>query len=76
MDRRSASLRTWVLDTVIDGVRDGLLPNYAALVADIVVAAVGQPRLIRGEWIRPGAVVIDAGYNFGNVGVTGQASQA
>jgi methylenetetrahydrofolate dehydrogenase (NADP+)/methenyltetrahydrofolate cyclohydrolase len=35
---------------------------------DIVVAAVGSPRLIRGEWIKPGAVVIDAGYNPGNVG--------
>jgi len=36
--------------------------------ADIVVAAVGRPRLIRGEDIKPGAVVIDAGYNPGNVG--------
>ncbi|WP_328752504.1 bifunctional 5,10-methylenetetrahydrofolate dehydrogenase/5,10-methenyltetrahydrofolate cyclohydrolase [Streptomyces sp. NBC_00285] len=36
--------------------------------ADIVVAAVGRPRLIRGQDIKPGAVVIDAGYNAGNVG--------
>jgi methylenetetrahydrofolate dehydrogenase (NADP+)/methenyltetrahydrofolate cyclohydrolase len=36
--------------------------------ADIVVAAVGRPELIRGEWIKEGAVVIDAGYNPGNVG--------
>ncbi|WP_369229980.1 bifunctional 5,10-methylenetetrahydrofolate dehydrogenase/5,10-methenyltetrahydrofolate cyclohydrolase [Streptomyces sp. R21] len=36
--------------------------------ADIVVAAVGRPRLIRGEDIKPGAVVIDAGYSAGNVG--------
>lgn len=36
--------------------------------ADVVVAAVGRPRLIRGEDIKPGAVVIDAGYNAGNVG--------
>jgi methylenetetrahydrofolate dehydrogenase (NADP+)/methenyltetrahydrofolate cyclohydrolase len=36
--------------------------------ADIMIAAVGRPELIRGEWIRPGAVVIDAGYNSGNVG--------
>lgn len=36
--------------------------------ADIVVAAVGRPELIRGDWINPGAVVIDAGYNSGNVG--------
>jgi methylenetetrahydrofolate dehydrogenase (NADP+)/methenyltetrahydrofolate cyclohydrolase len=36
--------------------------------ADIVVAAVGQPELVKGAWIKPGAVVIDAGYNPGNVG--------
>ena len=36
--------------------------------ADVVVAAVGRPELIRGSWIKPGAVVIDAGYNPGNVG--------
>lgn len=36
--------------------------------ADIVVAAVGAPGLIRGDWIKPGAVVVDAGYNAGNVG--------
>ena len=36
--------------------------------ADIVVAAVGKPEFVRGDWIKPGAVVIDAGYNEGNVG--------
>ncbi|MFD8817242.1 bifunctional 5,10-methylenetetrahydrofolate dehydrogenase/5,10-methenyltetrahydrofolate cyclohydrolase, partial [Streptomyces sp. NPDC059627] len=36
--------------------------------ADIVVAAVGRPRLIRGQDLKPGAVVLDAGYNDGNVG--------
>jgi methylenetetrahydrofolate dehydrogenase (NADP+)/methenyltetrahydrofolate cyclohydrolase len=36
--------------------------------ADIVVAAVGRPELVRGDWIKPGAVVLDAGYNPGNVG--------
>lgn len=36
--------------------------------ADVVVAAVGRAELIRGDWIKPGAVVIDAGYNVGNVG--------
>ncbi|MFI0508759.1 bifunctional 5,10-methylenetetrahydrofolate dehydrogenase/5,10-methenyltetrahydrofolate cyclohydrolase [Streptomyces sp. WSLK1-5] len=36
--------------------------------ADIVVAAVGRPRLIRGRDLKPGAVVVDAGYNAGNVG--------
>ena len=28
----------------------------------------GRPSFIRGEWIKPGAVVVDAGYNAGNVG--------
>ncbi len=36
--------------------------------ADVVIAAVGRPELVRGDWIKPGAVVIDAGYNAGNVG--------
>jgi methylenetetrahydrofolate dehydrogenase (NADP+) / methenyltetrahydrofolate cyclohydrolase len=31
--------------------------------ADIVVAAVGRPEMVRGNWIKPGAVVVDAGYN-------------
>jgi len=29
--------------------------------ADIVVAAAGAPRLVRGDWVKPGAVVIDVG---------------
>ena len=31
--------------------------------ADIIVAAVGQPRLIKGDWIKDGATVIDVGIN-------------
>ena len=31
--------------------------------ADILVAAVGQPEMVRGEWIKSGAVVIDVGIN-------------
>ena len=31
--------------------------------ADIVVAAVGRPEMVRGDWIRPGATVIDVGVN-------------
>ncbi len=30
---------------------------------DIVVAAVGKAELVKGDWLKPGAVVIDAGYN-------------
>ena len=35
--------------------------------ADILVAAVGKPRIVRGHWLKPGAVVVDAGYS-GHVG--------
>jgi methylenetetrahydrofolate dehydrogenase (NADP+) / methenyltetrahydrofolate cyclohydrolase len=31
--------------------------------ADILVAAVGRPRMVRGDWVKPGAVVIDVGIN-------------
>jgi len=31
--------------------------------ADIIVAAVGQPEMIKGDWIKPGATVIDVGIN-------------
>jgi methylenetetrahydrofolate dehydrogenase (NADP+)/methenyltetrahydrofolate cyclohydrolase len=31
--------------------------------ADIVIAAVGKPELVRGDWIKPGAAVIDVGIN-------------
>jgi methylenetetrahydrofolate dehydrogenase (NADP+)/methenyltetrahydrofolate cyclohydrolase len=33
--------------------------------ADVLVAAVGRPRLVRGAWIKPGACVIDVGINRG-----------
>jgi methylenetetrahydrofolate dehydrogenase (NADP+) / methenyltetrahydrofolate cyclohydrolase len=36
--------------------------------ADIVVGAVGKPELIKGDWIKDGAVVIDAGYHPGGIG--------
>jgi len=31
--------------------------------ADVLVVAVGRPHLVRGEWVKPGAVVIDVGIN-------------
>lgn len=43
------------------------LPELVNL-ADIVVAAVGKPNFIKGEWLKEGAVVLDAGYNPGNIG--------
>lgn len=43
------------------------LPRLVAQ-ADIVVGAVGKPRFIQGDWIKPGAVLVDAGYHPGGVG--------
>ena len=39
--------------------------------ADIVVAAVGRPGFVRGDWIKPGAVVIDVGINRTDAGLVG-----
>ena len=36
--------------------------------ADLVVAAVGRPEFIRADWIKDGAIVVDAGYHPGGVG--------
>ena len=36
--------------------------------AEIVVAGVGKAKFVRGDWLRTGAVVVDAGYNPGNIG--------
>ena len=36
--------------------------------ADVLVGAVGKPEFIRGNWIKDGAVVVDAGYHPGGVG--------
>lgn len=46
--------------------------NLSSVVSlgDIVVAAVGKAKLIQGDWIKEGAVILDAGYNEGNVGDT------
>ena len=44
--------------------------------ADIVVAAVGRPEMIRGEWIKPGATVIDVGINRTENGLVGDVDFA
>jgi methylenetetrahydrofolate dehydrogenase (NADP+) / methenyltetrahydrofolate cyclohydrolase len=36
--------------------------------ADIVVAAIGKAELVKGDWIKPGATVIDVGMNRGSDG--------
>jgi len=38
------------------------LPSVARR-ADILVAAVGRPEMVRGDWVKPGAIVIDVGIN-------------
>ncbi len=41
--------------------------------ADIVVAAVGRPNMVKGDWIKPGAVVIDVGINRIDDAVEGES---
>ncbi|MFW5728723.1 MAG: tetrahydrofolate dehydrogenase/cyclohydrolase catalytic domain-containing protein, partial [Spirochaetota bacterium] len=36
--------------------------------ADVLVGAVGKPRFVQADWVRDGAVLVDAGYNPGNIG--------
>ena len=40
------------------------LPGLARQ-ADIIVAGVGKPRFVKGDWVKPGAIVIDVGINRG-----------
>ncbi len=44
--------------------------------ADIVVAAVGIPALVQGDWIKPGATVIDVGINRSDAGLVGDVDFA
>jgi methylenetetrahydrofolate dehydrogenase (NADP+) / methenyltetrahydrofolate cyclohydrolase len=44
--------------------------------ADIVVAAVGRPQMVKGEWIKPGATVIDVGINRTEAGLVGDVDFA
>ncbi|HYQ69641.1 bifunctional 5,10-methylenetetrahydrofolate dehydrogenase/5,10-methenyltetrahydrofolate cyclohydrolase [Actinophytocola sp.] len=46
--------------------------------ADVVVAAVGRPGLVRGKWVKQGAVVVDAGHldDTGDAGDTGDVEYA
>ncbi|WCJ39287.1 Bifunctional protein FolD [Euphorbia peplus] len=38
-------------------------PEEITRQADIIIAAVGQPNMVKGNWIKPGAVIIDVGIN-------------
>jgi methylenetetrahydrofolate dehydrogenase (NADP+) / methenyltetrahydrofolate cyclohydrolase len=47
--------------------------------ADLVVAAVGRPRFVKGDWIKQGAVIVDAGYHpdkCGDVDLEAAAARA
>jgi len=44
--------------------------------ADIVVAAVGRPEMVKGDWIKPGATVIDVGINRTESGLVGDVDFA
>jgi methylenetetrahydrofolate dehydrogenase (NADP+)/methenyltetrahydrofolate cyclohydrolase len=48
-------------------------PDLAAACrcADVLIAAVGRPRLVQGDWIKPGAVVIDVGISRTDDGLSG-----
>ena len=44
--------------------------------ADIVVAAVGRPGMVKGDWLKPGATVIDVGINRTDAGLVGDVDFA
>ena len=39
--------------------------------ADVLVAAVGRPRMVKGDWVKPGATVLDVGINRTDDGLVG-----
>jgi methylenetetrahydrofolate dehydrogenase (NADP+)/methenyltetrahydrofolate cyclohydrolase len=51
------------------------LPTVCAR-ADVLVAAVGVPELVRGDWVKPGAAVIDVGMNRTDAGLVGDVAFA
>lgn len=44
--------------------------------ADVLIAAVGRDRMVKGDWIKPGAVVIDVGMNRSEDGLNGDVDTA
>lgn len=49
------------------------LPGVCAA-ADILIAAVGRPEMVKADWVKPGAVVIDVGINRGADGLVGDVA--
>lgn len=44
--------------------------------ADILIAAVGRPEIVKGDWIKPGATVVDVGINRTEAGLAGDVDFA
>ena len=44
--------------------------------ADILCLAVGRPELVRADWVKPGAVVVDFGTTYTEAGLKGDCDQA
>lgn len=44
--------------------------------ADILCVAVGRPEMVQGDWVKPGAVVVDFGTNYTDQGLKGDCHQA
>jgi methylenetetrahydrofolate dehydrogenase (NADP+)/methenyltetrahydrofolate cyclohydrolase len=44
--------------------------------ADVLIAAVGRPGMVKGDWIKPGAAVIDVGINRTDAGLVGDVEYA
>jgi methylenetetrahydrofolate dehydrogenase (NADP+)/methenyltetrahydrofolate cyclohydrolase len=44
--------------------------------ADILCVAVGRPEMVQGDWVKPGAVVVDFGTNYTEAGLKGDCLQA
>ncbi len=42
--------------------------------ADVLIVAAGMPGLVRGDWIKPGAVVVDVGITYTDDGVRGDVA--
>ena len=39
--------------------------------ADVLIAAIGRPQMVKGDWVKPGAIVIDVGINRLESGLVG-----
>jgi methylenetetrahydrofolate dehydrogenase (NADP+)/methenyltetrahydrofolate cyclohydrolase len=44
--------------------------------ADVLVVAIGRAEMVRGDWIKPGATVVDVGMNRTDDGLRGDVAQA